>query len=97
MMFDDKPEPDVFLPEFIKDVREKMINDGVTYVAVDFGDDIDAYYDILLQAEEFTKNHLKLKITSKDQPEIIIEHEDLEILMDDEKNHSMTHARKPKS
>lgn len=97
LMFDDKPEPDNFLPEFLKDIRQKMKDDGVDYVYIDYGDDINLYYDILLHAEELLKEHFKLKITSRDQPEMIIEHEELEILMDDEKNRSMIHARKPKN
>lgn len=95
-MFDDKSEPDVFIPEFVKDVRKKMEDDGVNYVCVDFGDDIASYYDVLLQSKELLKDGLKLKVTSRDLPEIVVEHEDIEIPMDDDRNKSMRHARSKK-
>ena len=77
LMFDYKDEPDVFIPEFIKEVRAKMEADGKDYIAIDFGDDINAYYDILYRAKEFNRENLLLKVTSRDTPEIIFTHEDL--------------------
>lgn len=93
-MFDDKPEPDTFIQDFIKDIKDLMKKDGMTYVDVDFGDDINAYYDVLLRMEEFDKHNLKIHMTSKDQPEIIIEHENIELSVDAPKNSSMRRPTK---
>ena len=86
-MFNDSKEPDVFIPEFIKDLRIKMEKENVTTVQIDFGDNIEDYYDILMNIETFQKENFKVRVTSRDQPEIFLSKEESEMVNDKEVVH----------
>lgn len=86
-MFNDSKEPDVFIPEFIEDLRIKMEKENVTTVQIDFGDNIENYYDILMNIETFQKEHFKVRVTSRDQPEIFLSKEESEMVNDKEVVH----------
>lgn len=78
-MFNNDPEPDTFIPEFLSDLKEKMEKGGYEFVGINFGDDIDSYYDILMHAKDLEKDHFQVHMTSRNQPEIIITHENVEL------------------
>ena len=86
-MFNDSKEPDVFIPEFIEDLRIKMEKENVTTVQIDFGDNIEDYYDILMNIETFQKENFKVRVTSRDQPEIFLSKEESEMVNDKEVVH----------
>lgn len=83
-MFNNDDEPDVFIPEFIQDLRLKMKKEGTTEVCIDFGDDINTYYDILLHIAEFEKENFKVRVSSRNQPEIFLSKEETEMKNDKE-------------
>ena len=53
--------------------------DGYEFVGINFGDDVDTYYDVLMHSKDLEKEHFQVHMTSRNQPEIIITHENVEL------------------
>lgn len=73
--FNNDPEPDGFLFEFMDDIKDMMKKHGKEYVEVEF-DSPEEYYEVMNHINEFTKNNISCYGVSKDAPVVVFTQED---------------------
>lgn len=75
LYFNDSREPDDFMYEFKKDIKNILDADGVEYIEIHAEDKKD-YYRILDKLSEFNKECITVSGTSKDNLTVILENQE---------------------
>ena len=73
--FNNDPEPDGFLFEFMKDVRNMMNKNNKEFIEVEFESPED-YYEVMNNINEFTKNNISCYGISRDAPVVVFTQEE---------------------
>ena len=73
--FNNDPEPDGFLFEFMKDVKDMMDKNNKEFIEVEFESPED-YYEVMNNINEFTKNNISCYGISRDAPVVVFTQEE---------------------
>ena len=73
--FNNDPEPDGFLFEFMDDVRDMMKKHDKEFIEVEFESPED-YYSVMNNINEFNKNNISCYGVSRDAPVVIFTQEE---------------------
>ena len=73
--FNNDPEPDGFLFDFMTDVRDMMNKHGKEFIEVEFESPED-YYEVMNNINEFNKNNISCYGVSRDAPVVIFTQEE---------------------
>lgn len=73
--FNNDPEPDGFLFDFMSDVKDMMNKHGKEFIEVEFESPED-YYEVMNNINEFNKNNISCYGVSRDAPVVIFTQEE---------------------
>lgn len=73
--FNNDPEPDGFIFEFMDDIRNMMKTHGKEYVEVEFNSP-EEYYEVMNNINEFTKNNINCYGVSRNAPVVVFTQEE---------------------